>query len=208
MDKRGKQNRRLWLVSSPWALLVLAVAGLAWWLLSREPTTVTLKYGELVEVLQAARDNPSIRFQDVHVSQNDIRGKIVRTDPVSDGGDNGRRTTVTPFRTQRRGLENDQGLHALLNAAVGPGYQGEEEESPLKGVTSLLFVCIFVVGTGIALVLVVRWMSGGGGALPFGRSRAKVYAQQDVGITFEDVAGIDEAVAELREVVDFLKRPE
>ncbi|HZT83591.1 MAG TPA: ATP-dependent zinc metalloprotease FtsH, partial [Gemmataceae bacterium] len=38
--------------------------------------------------------------------------------------------------------------------------------------------------------------------------RAKVYAQKDVPVTFRDVAGIDEAVAELREVVDFLKTPE
>jgi len=40
------------------------------------------------------------------------------------------------------------------------------------------------------------------------RSRHKLYAQKDLHITFEDVAGIDEAVAELREVVDFLKTPE
>src|SRR5437773_345007 len=41
-----------------------------------------------------------------------------------------------------------------------------------------------------------------------GRSRHKLYAQNDKRLTFQDVAGIDEAVAELREVVDFLKRPQ
>src|SRR5205823_6957057 len=61
---------------------------------------------------------------------------------------------------------------------------------------------------GVGLLLAVRWLSGGGGALTFGRSRAKVYAQKDLHITFRDVAGIDEAVAELREVVDFLKTPD
>src|SRR5205823_8352088 len=44
--------------------------------------------------------------------------------------------------------------------------------------------------------------------LTFGRSRHKLYAQKDLHITFQDVAGIDEAVAELREIVDFLKNPE
>src|SRR3989304_145247 len=43
--------------------------------------------------------------------------------------------------------------------------------------------------------------------MAFGRSRGKLYAQEDIGITFNDVAGIDEAVDELREVVDFLKSP-
>src|SRR5437588_164031 len=44
--------------------------------------------------------------------------------------------------------------------------------------------------------------------MAFGRSRGKMYAQEDLGITFEDVAGIDEAVDELREVVEFLRTPE
>ena len=44
--------------------------------------------------------------------------------------------------------------------------------------------------------------------MAFGRSRGKLYAQEDIGITFNDVAGIDEAVDELREVVDFLRTPE
>ncbi len=44
--------------------------------------------------------------------------------------------------------------------------------------------------------------------MAFGRSRGKLYAQEDLGISFEDVAGIDEAVDELREVVDFLRSPE
>src|SRR5205807_4197811 len=41
-----------------------------------------------------------------------------------------------------------------------------------------------------------------------GRSRHKVYAENDLRVTFNDVAGIDEAVAELREVVEFLQTPE
>ena len=46
------------------------------------------------------------------------------------------------------------------------------------------------------------------GALSFGRSRAKVYAEDDVKVTFADVAGIDEATEELREIVDFLQHPQ
>jgi len=45
------------------------------------------------------------------------------------------------------------------------------------------------------------------GAMAFGRSRAKIYAEADVKVTFADVAGIDEATEELREIVDFLQHP-
>jgi cell division protease FtsH len=54
----------------------------------------------------------------------------------------------------------------------------------------------------------MRRLGGAGSPMAFGRSRGKMYAQEDLGVTFEDVAGIDEAVDELREVVEFLRTPE
>jgi cell division protease FtsH len=48
----------------------------------------------------------------------------------------------------------------------------------------------------------------GGGLLSVGRSRAKLVAETDVKVTFNDVAGVDEAKEELHEIIDFLKRPE
>src|SRR5256885_2324697 len=56
--------------------------------------------------------------------------------------------------------------------------------------------------------------AGGGWArnlwlyMSIGRSRAKLVAEEGSGVTFADVAGVDEAVEELREVVDFLREPE
>jgi len=46
-----------------------------------------------------------------------------------------------------------------------------------------------------------------GGALEIGKSKAKVYVETDTKVTFADVAGVDEALAELREIVEFLKEP-
>ncbi len=57
-------------------------------------------------------------------------------------------------------------------------------------------------------LIMMRRISGAGGAMAFGRSRGKLFAQEDIEESFNDVAGIDEAVDELREVVEFLKNPE
>jgi cell division protease FtsH len=57
-------------------------------------------------------------------------------------------------------------------------------------------------------LIMMRRISGAGGAMAFGRSRGKLFAQEDIEESFNDVAGIDEAVEELREVVEFLKNPE
>jgi len=205
VQKRGKDRRSLFTSTT---LTIVAVAGstLIFWLMNREPAVKILTYGELMQILKA--DDPALRLQNVNVGRSEIRGEIVTTDTVSNG-----KTVPEPlvdkhrFRT-RVGLAADADLLKRLNARAGTGYQGEEEESPLRGIYSLVmsFVVLFAVVVGGFFVF--RWLAGGSSPLTFGRSRHKLYAQKDLKISFKDVAGIDEAVAELREIVDFLKTPE
>ena len=69
----------------------------------------------------------------------------------------------------------------------------------------ILPALIFV---GIWLFIARRLSGGSGGLMSIGKSKAKVYMEKGTGITFDDVAGIDEAKEELLEIVEFLRTPE
>ncbi len=76
--------------------------------------------------------------------------------------------------------------------------------SDWQSVATILFFPVLFI---ILIIFLLRRMGGAGTAMSFGRSRGKLYAQEDIEITFKDAAGIDEAVEELREVVEFLRSP-
>jgi cell division protease FtsH len=65
-----------------------------------------------------------------------------------------------------------------------------------------------VVFFGLWSLLIRRMGSAQSGLMSIGKSKAKVYVERDTGVSFDDVAGIDEARAELMEIVDFLKNPQ
>lgn len=69
----------------------------------------------------------------------------------------------------------------------------------------------FLLTMGLIIGLfyfMMRRLGGAGGPMQFGRSRGRLVAEDDLGVSFADVAGIDEAVEEVKEVVDFLQKPE
>lgn len=202
---KGKE-RNSWLAN----LFVFSLAFLlltsTYWYLKHEPAPIELKYGEFKQILQ----DPTVSLQKLRVGRSEIRGEIVTRDraTTTDKAEARAEETSVLFRTPRLGLEIDTDLQALLDKRVGFGYQGEEEESILKGLSSLFFFFVTLILLLVSSLLVFRWMLGGNSPLTFGRSKHRLYAQKDIRITFADVAGIDEAVAELREVVDFLKTPQ
>ena len=146
---------------------------------------------------------------DIQVGTAEVTGKVMRsvkqsgtlaTDDEEESSDTGPKQVA--FRTDR--LPNEQELTKLLSKHKVP-FSVAGQPSPLLGYLMPLMLFGMLL---LLMIVMLRRMGGAGSPMAFGRSRAKMYAQEDIEESFDDVAGVDEAVDELREVVDFLKTPD
>ena len=103
-------------------------------------------------------------------------------------------------------MKDDALLGLLLKANVNVIGQDKPQESFLLHLFVNWFPMLLLIGVW---VFFMRQMQGGGGrgAMSFGRSRARLLGEDQVKVTFADVAGVDEAKDEVKELVDFLRDP-
>ena len=128
--------------------------------------------------------------QEVTVAEDRIRG-------VMKGGPKG----THPFIAIR--IEDPKLLEDLEKAGIK--FTGEVTNKWLAEIVGWIIPIIFLIALWSFFF---RRMGGAeGGVMSFARSRAKIYAEDDVKVRFADVAGVDEAEDELREIVEFLKNP-
>ncbi len=147
----------------------------------------TLTYSQFVEKVDAGE-----------VASVDIDGEqmIVRT------GDGTRFVTIRP--------DGDALNAALMDKLLAKKVEVKAEKQGQSGFLSLLSVWLpFIVLIGVWVFFMNRMQGGGkGGAMGFGKSRAKLLTEKHGRVTFDDVAGIDEAKEELEEIVEFLRNPQ
>ena len=114
-------------------------------------------------------------------------------------------TKTTAFQTNKSA--NDQTEERLTSALSENNIDWSFADRP--SIWSSYAPMLLVSGLFILLFFfMLRRLGGAGSPMAFGRSRGKLYAQEGLGVTFDDAAGIDEAVEEVKEVVDFLKSAE
>ncbi|MCH7921516.1 MAG: ATP-dependent zinc metalloprotease FtsH [Nitrospinae bacterium] len=106
------------------------------------------------------------------------------------------------FRTVR---VEDPKLVELLGAK-NVEYTGQAENALLTNLLSWVIPPLIILA--IWIVILRRMGPGGAGVMSFGRSRAKIYAEDETKVSFDDVAGVDEPQEELEEIIEFLKHPE
>lgn len=135
------------------------------------------------------------------VSQGMVQSVTVEDNKVINGVTKNNRRFVTYIPVYDPAL-----LGQLLKANVTINGQEKQQESFLLHLFVNWFPMLLLIGVW---VFFMRQMQGGGGrgAMSFGRSRARLLGEDQVKVTFADVAGVDEAKEEVKELVDFLRDP-
>ena len=99
--------------------------------------------------------------------------------------------------------QNDQEMFSIFRAHV-PSVNIKDQNSNFW-VSTLLQIAPFLLLLGLWFFLLRQMQSGGNKAMSFGKSRARLLSMQQKKITFKDVAGVDEAKEELKEIIEFLR---
>jgi cell division protease FtsH len=180
-EKKNGRNLFIWLLFILAAIYLLRISTL-----SLEGPITELTYGGFYHILTGG-DSTS------HVASAVQRGNTVQ----------GKLSTGERFRVNIP--ENDQNLTQLLTETV-PDFRIVHTNVFLSNILPSLISTIFFIG--LLWFLFYRGASQGGGKLlSFGKSRAKLLTVGKLRVTFEDVAGVDEAKEELKEVIEFLREP-
>ncbi len=143
-------------------------------------------------------------LREVKIGDRVVRGLIDIDRPGSPKSETNPQKAV-PFQTYRG---NSDTVEAQLVAKLQSStldWSNDPEPSPWRAYMPML---VFTGVLVLFFIIMMRRLGGAGSPMQFGRSRGKLYALEDLGVMFDDVAGIDEAVEEVREVVDFLRMPE
>ena len=133
------------------------------------------------------------RIEDVQISVHTIRGTL--------RPNTGEKAPPLRFMTVR---VDDPDLVQELEAH-SVKYTGQYDSDVLKTLLSWIVPLVFLF---ILWGFLSRRLGPGQGVMNFGKSRARIYAERETGVTFADVAGVDEAKEELQEIIDFLRYPQ
>ncbi len=145
-----------------------------------------------VDYSQFIADVKNGRVQKVVIEDRHIQGLMQNNERFS---------TYTP-ETDNRSMIGD-----LLDAGVIIEAQPPEQQSVLMQIFISWFPMLLLIGVWIFFMRQMQGGGGGRGALSFGKSRARLLGEDQVKVTFADVAGVDEAKDEVAELVEFLKDP-
>ncbi|MEP0232884.1 ATP-dependent zinc metalloprotease FtsH [Roseibium sp.] len=179
MDKKHQINT--WYAAGAFFLLLLFQS---WWVTYK--TVETIPYSEFENYLEAGN------VEEIAIKEDTIEGKF--RSPLADG--------KHYFTTTRV----DMPLAEMLQK-YDVKFTGVIQSTLLRDLMSWVLPMLVLFGLWMFVIRRIAEKQGLGGMMTVGKSKAKVYVETGIEITFNDVAGVDEAKRELQEVVDFLRNP-
>ena len=163
-------------------MTVLLVFLLVWQLFNQQkPGTKEINYSEMLSYLENGE-----------ITEVTIQGYTI----------NGKLANGSMFKAY---APKDDGLVAMFREKKVKITAKPPEENPWYMIFVSWFPMLLLIGVWIFFMR--QMQAGGGKAMSFGKSRARLITDKSKKVTFNDVAGIDEAKAELEEVIDFLRDP-
>jgi cell division protease FtsH len=182
------------ILSGPYVWIVVAIA-----ILVTGTTLINAETYQQVDTKYGLQLIESGKAKSVKILDGEQRVDVELSSPDAEFG-----SQVQFFYVAPRG---EQVIDTISNSVIVDGYNDEVPNTPwyLALLGSLLpFILIGL----IFWFLLSSMQSGGGKVMQFGKSKAKMVTKETSNTTFKDVAGIDEALEELEEIKDFLKRPD
>jgi cell division protease FtsH len=147
----------------------------------------TIPYSEF---LKALREN---KVAEVAVTEGEIHGKM-----NDDAGGIGKGERFKTVRVDSKLSETLEQYNVTFKGQVEPTF--------LKNLFSWIFPIFLFIG--IWYFFMKRMMGQQAGFMTLGKNKAKIFVEEDLNVTFDDAAGVDEAKQELMEVIEFLQEPE
>lgn len=178
-----------------WALLVVVAIILFQFYDQKLQSTITdFNYGKFIEAVKAKEiKQDSIAF---NMQTNEITGELI--DSVKDKYKGAQKFSIV-------GNTDEQSFKILQENGYTPNYVKNENSGFLQSlfVNWLPLIIIFLM----FMFFMRQIQAGGGKAMSFGKSKAKLLTENKNRVTFKDVAGVEEAKDDLTEIIDFLKSP-
>jgi cell division protease FtsH len=148
--------------------------------------------------------NPVIPYSQflTEVENNAVRTATLKGETISGNKANGDEYVTYSPETDNTELIGFLKKHDVNFSAAAPEHQNVLTQLFLSS-----FPVLLLIGLWVYFMRQMQGGAGGRGAMSFGKSRARLLSEDQVNVTFADVAGVEEAKEEVKEIVDFLKDP-
>ena len=169
-----------------WTVIAVVLMSLFTGINDRNSSSEEYNYSDFMQQVQTGQ------VSEVTISGREIQGSL---------------KSGKTFMTYSPETDNSALVGELLNSKVKIASKAPEKQSFLAQIFIHWFPFLLLIGVWIFFMRQMQGGGGGRGAMSFGKSKAKMQTEDQVKVTFSDVAGVEEAKEEVKELVDFLRDP-